>query len=172
MHWHGVWMQFDLFYTADSEEFKGIVSDKLKQVYGVDTKDRGILEVYEGAYNIKRRQYDSHTLLDYLLRSMTSEHALWIVDQDSYYDNLNFVMGLAMFHMACVVSTYRLTSAEMVAKECVHEAGHVLGLEHCKNTCVMRFSSSIEDAEMKPDVPCGKCRDILNRKIIEARPPW
>jgi archaemetzincin len=164
-------MQFDLFYAADSEEFKGIVSDKLKQVYGVSTKDRGAMEVWEGAYNIKRGQYDAQGLLDYLMRNMTSEHALWIVDRDSYYDNLNFVMGLAMFHMAGIVSTYRLTSAEMVAKECVHEVGHVMGLDHCKGTCVMRFSSSIEDAEIKPAILCGECRNILNRKIIDARLP-
>jgi len=164
-------MQFDLFYTSDSEEFKGIVADKLKQVYGVDTKDRGILRIFEGAYNIKRGQYDAQGLLDYVLRNMTSEHAMWIVDSDMYYDNLNFVMGLAMFHLAGVVSTYRLTSPGMVAKECVHEAGHVLGLDHCKESCVMRFSSSIEDAELKPSALCGKCQSLLNRKVIEARPP-
>lgn len=164
-------MQFDLFYTASSEEFKRIVSDKLKAVYGVSVVDRGLLEAYEGAYNIKRRQYDSLILLDYLLRNMTSEHAMWIIDSDMYYENLNFVMGLAMYHLAGIVSTFRLDSAMMVAKECVHEAGHVLGLDHCKGHCVMRFSSSIADAEDKPDVPCRKCRDILNRKIIEARPP-
>jgi archaemetzincin len=165
-------MEFDIFYSANSAEFKDIVTHKLKQVFGVKTKDRNVMEVYEGAYNIRRRQFDARILLDHLLRSMTSVHAIWIVDRDMYYDNLNFVMGLAMFHLAGVVSTYRLTSAAMVAKECVHEAGHVLGLEHCKNDCVMRFSSSIEDAEAKQDVPCDRCRDIFNRKIIEARPPF
>jgi archaemetzincin len=164
-------MKFDLFYTASSDEFKRIVSDKLTEVYGVTVVDRGSLEPYEGAYNIKHRQYDALVLLDYLLRNMTSEHAMWVIDPDMYYDNLNFVMGLAMYHLAGIVSTFRLDSAGMVAKECVHEAGHVLGLDHCRDHCVMRFSSSIEDAVAKPDVPCIKCRDILNRKIIEARPP-
>jgi archaemetzincin len=163
-------MRFDLFYTPDCEEFKEIVAKKLHEVYGVAVVDRGVMDVYEGAYNIKRMQYDAQGLLDYLVRSMMSEHALWIVDQDMYYDNLNFVMGLAMYHLAGVVSTYRLDSQKMVAKECVHEAGHVLGLDHCKNSCVMRFSNSIEDAENKPDMLCERCRDILNRKIVEAGP--
>jgi archaemetzincin len=163
-------MRFDLFYTPDSEEFKQIVAKNLKEVYGVTVVDRGVIDVYEGAYNIKRLQYDAQGLLDYLVRSMTSEHALWIVGEDIYYDSLNFVMGLAMYHLAGVVSTYRLDSPGMVAKECVHEAGHVLGLDHCKNNCVMRFSSSIEDAVKKPNVLCARCRDLLNRKVIEAGP--
>jgi archaemetzincin len=166
----GVWMRFDLFYAPDCEEFKQAVVKKLKDVYGIGIVDRGVMDVFEGAYNIKRLQYDAQGLLDYLARSMMSEHAIWIVDRDIYYDNLNFVMGLAMYQLGGVVSTYRLRSPEMVAKECVHEAGHVLGLDHCKNRCVMRFSNSIEDAEMKPDVLCERCRDLLNRKIIEAGP--
>ncbi len=165
-------MKLDIFYTAGCEEFKGAVAYKLKEVYGATVFDRGIMEVYEGAYNIKRLQYDAQGMLDYLARSMTSEHALWIVDQDIFYDNLNFVMGLAMYHLACLVSTYRLNSTGMVAKECVHETGHVMGLNHCKNKCVMRFSNSIEDAELKPDVLCERCRYLLNRKVIEAGTPF
>jgi len=101
---------------------------------------------------------------------MSSEHAIWVVDGDIYYDHLTFVMGLAMYHLAGVVSTFRLESAEMVAKECAHEAGHVLGLDHCKDDCVMRFSSSIEDALQKPATLCARCRAIFNRKVIEPRP--
>ncbi len=163
-------MRFDLFYTPDCEELKDAVEMKLKEVYGADAVDRGVMDVYEGAYNTKRMQYDAQGLLGYLVRNMTSEHALWVVDRDIYYDNLNFVMGLAMYHLAGIVSTYRLASRAMVAKECVHEAGHVLGLDHCKNRCVMRFSNSIEDAEGKPDVLCEKCQGLLKRKIIEAGP--
>ncbi len=166
----GVWMRFDLFYTANAAEFKHIVARKLSEIYGVSTADRGVLALYEGAYNIRHYQYDAQQLLDYLIRNMSSEHAIWVVDGDMYYDHLTFVMGLAMYHLAGVVSTYRLESAEMVAKECVHEAGHVLGLDHCKGDCVMRFSSSIEDAELKPSALCGRCRAIFNRKVIEPRP--
>jgi archaemetzincin len=163
-------MRFDLFYTPASEEFKQAVANQLNEVYGVSAADRGVMDAFEGAYNIKRFQYDARGLLDYLMRCMTSEHAIWIVEEDIYYDGLNFVMGLAMYHLAGIVSTYRLSSPGMVAKECVHEAGHVLGLDHCKNDCVMRFSSSIEDAEMKPNVLCARCRDLLDRKVIEAGP--
>ncbi len=163
---------FDLFYTADSEEFKDIISKHLKKVYGVETKEAGILAPYEAAYDVRRKQYDAHGLLDYLLRVMRSEYAIWAVDQDMYYDGLNFVMGLAMFHIGAVVSTYRLDSAALVAKEAVHEAGHVLGLQHCNNNCVMKFSSTIEDAKKKPGDICGRCGSLLNRKIIETRPPF
>lgn len=143
----------------------------MKKVYGVETKKAGILSPYEGAYDIRRRQYNAHTLLDHLLRVMRSEHALWAIDQDMYYHDLNFVMGLAMFHLGAVVSTYRLDSAALVAKEAVHEAGHVLGLQHCNNDCVMQFSSTIDAAKKKPGDLCARCGSLLNRKIIETRPP-
>jgi archaemetzincin len=163
---------FDLFYTADTEEFKEIISKNLKTIYGVETRDAGILVPYEGAYDIGRKQYDAQGLLDHLLRVMRSEHVLWAIDRDMYYDGLNFVMGLAMFHIGAVVSTYRLDSAALVAKEAVHEAGHVLGLQHCGNECVMQFSSTIESAKKKPGKLCARCGSRLNRKIIETRPPF
>ena len=163
-------MRFDLFYTSDTEEYKYSVIRSLEKVYGASVIDRGRLDIYKDAFNIRRRQHDAHILLDFLIRNMTSEHALWIVDEDIYYNDYNFVMGLAMYDLAGVVSTYRLYSGAMVAKECVHEAGHVLGLDHCGNRCVMHFSSSIEDAAKKPDDLCIRCRGILNRKIIEPGP--
>ena len=166
----GVWMRFDLFYTADAAEFKHIVAHKLNEVYGISTADRGVLGLYEGAYDIKHGQFDAQILLDHLIRNMSSEHAIWVVDGDIFYDHLTFVMGLAMYHLAGIVSTFRLDSAHMVAKECVHEAGHVLGLDHCREHCVMRFSSSVDDAEAKPAQLCEKCRVIFNRKVIEPRP--
>lgn len=161
-------MEFDLFYTPGSEDFKDTISRRIQEVFpGTNVKDRGILKLYEGAYNIRRRQYDAYVLLDYAIRCMRSEYALWVVDRDIYCENVNFVFGLAMYNIAAVVSTYRLDSAAMVAKEAIHEVGHVLGLKHCKNTCVMQFSNTIEEALKKPDTICSRCRGILDRKIVE-----
>lgn len=163
-------MRFELFYTADAAEFKPIVAEKLGDVFAISTVDGGVLELHKGAYNAWQGQYDALALLDHLIKNMTTGHAIWVVGEDIYYDHLNFVMGLAMYHVAGIVSTYRLDSAGMVAKECVHEVGHVLGLDHCKDDCVMRFSSSIDDAQRKPAALCPRCRAVFNRKVIEPRP--
>lgn len=69
---------------------------------------------------------------------------------------------------SCVVSYFRLGSdalklKDRLAKISVHEIGHNLGLDHCKNKrCVMTDAvekiSTIDNAEMRL---CSKCRDNL-----------
>jgi archaemetzincin len=161
-------MNFDLFYTAGSESFIPGIREKLQRVYGgIKFFDRGRLEIFDNAYVPQRRQFDAYILLDHLIRCMRSEYALWVVDRDIYCENVNFVFGLAMYNIAAVVSIHRLDSPGMVAKEAAHEVGHILGLRHCKNNCLMQFSNTIEEAKKKPDHICDRCRDILNRKVIE-----
>jgi len=164
-------MLVDLFYTAESKQFRDLVARKISRTFGIEVKDRGILPMFERAYNSSRRQFNSYELLDYEVRCIMSDTALWIVDMDMYCENLNFVFGLAMFHVAAVVSTFRLSSPEMVSKEAIHEMGHVMGLQHCMNTCVMRFSKSIEDALQKPELLCERCKKALEHKVIEPELP-
>ena len=54
-----------------------------------------------------------------------------------------------------------------IIKESVHELGHVFGLRHCENRkCVMHFSNSIEDTDIKTHVFCKNCKNILRIKNI------
>jgi archaemetzincin len=160
-------LDVDLFYTTDSAPFMDLVSRRLERTFQVRVKDRGVLDVVESARDRPRRQYDAYVLLDYLVRCMTSETALWVMDRDIFCEGVNFVFGLAMYHIAAVVSIYRLDSPAMVAKEAVHEMGHVMGLQHCKDRCVMRFSNTFDDALEKPEELCVRCRSLLNRKLVE-----
>jgi archaemetzincin len=160
-------MDIDLFYTEGGVPFKDAVAGKLERTFGLEVRDAGRLRIFEDSWSRKRRQYDAYTLLDRLVRCMKSDTALWVVDQDIFCENVNFVFGLAMYHIAAVVSTFRLDTPGMVVKEAVHEVGHILGLPHCRNHCVMRFSNSYEDALQKPDIPCMSCRRKLDRKLVE-----
>ncbi|OPY30395.1 MAG: Archaemetzincin [Methanocella sp. PtaU1.Bin125] len=160
-------MEIDLFYTDGGASFKDAVARRLGRTFGLEARDRGRMRIYEGAWNERRRQYDAYVLLDHLVRCMKSDTAIWLVDPDIFCENVNFVFGLAMYHIAAVVSVFRLDTPGMVVKETIHEAGHILGLPHCRNHCVMRFSNSYEDALLKPDIPCMACRRKLDRKIVE-----
>jgi archaemetzincin len=162
-------MDIDLVYSDGCARFKDSVSRRLGRTFGLEARDAGILPVYENAWNDRRRQYDAYILLDNLVRQMRSKTVLWIVDEDIFCENVNFVFGLAMFHVSAVVSTFRLNTQNMVIKEAVHEVGHVMGLQHCKNRCVMRFSNTYEDALQKPDTLCETCRRTLEHKRIEPR---
>jgi archaemetzincin len=75
-----------------------------------------------------------------------------------------------------VVSTARLSEdaallgrtilGERLAKESVHELGHVLGLLHCGTPgCVMGRSAGVRDVDAKGHALCEACRGLL------AEPP-
>ncbi len=96
--------------------------------------------------------------------------ALGFTEVDMFVPELNFVFGLASSDGACaVVSIQRLREKdeglleERLLKEAVHELGHVLGLEHCDNRkCVMHFSNSLADTDVKGSGFCGKCSSRLS----------
>jgi archaemetzincin len=160
-------MEMDLFYADGSARFKDMVARRLMRTFGLGVRDAGVLPVYRGAWSERRQQFDAYVLLDDLGQRMKSKTALWIVDEDIFCENVNFVFGLAMFHVSAVVSTFRLGTPGMVVKEAVHEAGHVMGLQHCRNRCVMRFSNTYEDALQKPDTLCETCRRLIERRLVE-----
>jgi pyruvate-formate lyase-activating enzyme len=46
-----------------------------------------------------------------------------------------------------------------VLKEAIHELAHVFGLHHCDDWhCVMSFSNSLADADLKGHNFCSRCR--------------
>jgi archaemetzincin len=124
------------------------------------------------AYNPERKQYFSSKLLASLKKSERVERVVGIADVDLYVPRLNFVFGEAdVGSGTAVVSLYRLRQEyyglapdealflERTTKEIVHELGHTFGLGHCPNNkCVMHFSNSLPDTDLKEAHFCSKCR--------------
>lgn len=108
------------------------------------------------------------------LRSkLESDYAIGFVKDDLYVPDLNFVFGLASREGgSAVVSSHRLASPhpglyrDRLTKEVVHELGHVFGLGHCEGLhCVMHFSNSLEDTDIKNSILCPKCESRLRLSI-------
>jgi archaemetzincin len=100
---------------------------------------------------------------------------LAICDFDAYSNGLNFVFGQATFDgRASAIYLARLREEfyglkknnslfqQRIVKEAVHELGHAFGLNHCnKSACVMHFSNSLRDTDIKENNFCDNCRTRL-----------
>lgn len=124
------------------------------------------------AYNADRKQYSSSKLLASLGKSDIQARVVGIADVDLYVPRLNFVFGEAdVLSGTAIVSLLRLRQEyyglapdealllERATKEIVHELGHTFGLGHCPNgKCVMHFSNSLADTDLKGSGFCSDCR--------------
>ena len=129
------------------------------------------------AFNKKRNQYLSTSILKTIVGNKeyaTDEKILGIIDYDLYVPKLNFVFGEAS-RRAAIISLTRLRHQfyglpedqilfrRRVLTEAVHELGHTYGLGHCRNShCVMFFSNSLIDTDMKGPDFCERCKKNLS----------
>jgi len=157
-------MELEIFYSQISEDEVQIIKNALIHTY------KGVVEVFIGgerelppeAYNRQRDQYDAELLLRYLLTKKKRETALWVISKDLCTQGMNFIFGLAHHFRGAVLSIFRLSTKELREKEAVHEVGHVVGLPHCTNKCVMQFSNMLWEAHMKPFSLCEECKRKIN----------
>ena len=103
---------------------------------------------------------------------------LVICDIDAYSGDLNFVFGQA-YRGGKVAAIYlprlrqefyglepdKLVFYERIVKEAIHELGHAFDLFHCNNKiCVMHFSNSLQDTDIKGKSFCSNCKNSLTLK--------
>lgn len=126
------------------------------------------------AYLDSRGQYHSTLMLGRLdqLHQQFSGRILGVTTHDLCIPILTFVFGEAQFPgRAAVVSLHRLRQEyyglpqdeallnERAQREALHELGHTFGLEHCPRwDCVMHFSNSVDDIDIKGGDYCTSCR--------------
>lgn len=136
------------------------------------------------AYNSKRRQYDSSQILKQLLGLDVGEDCkiLGVADVDLCVPIFTFVFGSAQVGgKAALISVSRLHQQFYglpedknlfllrCEKEAAHELGHAFGLVHCPSyECVMHFSNSIEQVDLKSPTFCGSCQMLLPAKVESA----
>ncbi len=138
------------------------------------------ISVPRNTYNARRRQYNSTRILKALeaLKPEQYQFLLGVIDQDLYVPELNFVFGEAdMIAHIAVIGLPRLRQEfygfdpdpglflQRAAKEAIHEVGHLKGLGHCHDPrCVMHFSNSLEETDMKQAKFCSHCRNKLKEE--------
>ncbi len=158
-----------------------ILKHSLMQTFSCPVEVKAQITSLDYAYNDERKQYLAPRLLS-TLRSFSMEpgdRCLGIVDVDLYAAGLNFVFGEAdVSSRVAIISLYRLRQEwyglpqderlfhDRAIKEAVHELGHTYYLSHCPDVnCVMHFSNSLADTDIKGVGFCSKCQ----RKLKEMR---
>ena len=130
------------------------------------------------AYHPGRRQWQATPIFHFARKRLEalgdlSARLLVLTDADIYEPGLSFTGGIAeLGGKLALVSLARLQSGDRpklvtrAVKEGLHETGHTLGLEHCRDrNCVMFLSRSIADSDIKRAAFCPKCRAVAGRAV-------
>jgi len=156
------------------------LSAGIQEIYGYPCRISLPIMIPESMYNAKRRQYDASGIVGEIVEKIPvdGERILGVVDVDLFVPGLNFVFGVATGNTA-VISLTRLRPEyygekknevlfrERALKEAVHELGHTFGISHCPDmNCVMHFSNSLEDTDIKGSDLCGKCSRLRENRQL------
>jgi len=146
--------------------------DRIGRVFGCPTEPGQGLSDLSPACDPQRSQHLSTKLLALLKKPEGDGRVVGVTEADLYVPGLNFVFGEAdPLSRTAIVSLCRLRQEyyglesdealllDRAVKETVHELGHTFGLGHCTdNRCVMHFSNSLADTDLKEAQFCKRCR--------------
>ncbi len=140
------------------------------------------------AYDPSRGQFHSTEILARLAAlagSFPQAKLLGVTSADLFIPVLTFVFGEALVGgPAAVLSTHRLRQSfyglpednalllNRLEKEALHELGHTFGLLHCRAVdCVMHFSNSVDEVDLKSRYFCAACRRLAHPLVPDREPP-
>jgi len=134
--------------------------------FGVPAKIRPMLPMFENGWVPQRAQFNSTMGIGQLAERVPADSLLYVglTDRDLFAKGLNFVFGEGSLRNRC--GLYSLTRLETddptlflrrALKLMSHEAGHILGIEHCTtHRCLMQGSNSLQESDRHPLEPCPR----------------
>lgn len=141
------------------------VIDAVSKILEVDVDVLGSAGLRSG-FNPGRGQWRADSVIRQGIDGSSSSKRMCVglTGVDLYMPSLNFVFGLALrSERLAVVSWHRLRNGEdlfvsRLAKEIIHEVGHLEGLDHCPDkSCVMWFSNTLSETDAKGLGFCPAC---------------
>jgi len=155
-------------------DFIGPLAKRVLEVYETPVKIRTPGFDWHSAFDGRRNQYNSTTMLEALHGDTMCDDCkvVGVIDVDLFVPVLTFVFGEAeLGGRVAIASSFRLHNSfyglpeneelvvERLEKEVNHELGHTFGLVHCENpTCVMHASTAVEEVDLKASDLCRACR--------------
>jgi archaemetzincin len=152
-------------YQQKGLDFFSLIAQSLEDYLNSTSRRADDFDIPYEAYNSLRRQYNPEYIVKEIAKFKGShdDYRLGVIDVDIYTCGLNFIFGLAHpLRRIALISAYRLSGPQLlerIAKEVVHETGHLFGLSHCEDPyCVMYFSNTVADTDNKGKNLCSQCR--------------
>ncbi|MBP2641329.1 MAG: putative Zn-dependent protease [Firmicutes bacterium] len=120
----------------------------------------GPLAIFPEAWDTAAKHYDVRYLIARSPVPERNAYSLWVVTSEIGDVWHSFLFG-AVDGAKAVVSTARLEDIEDIGKEACHEVGHLLGLGHCPENCLMGTSWTVHSVSRKSGDLCRECREKL-----------
>ncbi len=104
---------------------------------------------------------DAAEMLSRLLRMAGAHPTIWVVDVDLFLRDVGTVFGCSAGR--CAIATISGLSRRGGMNVVMHEIGHILGLDHCSERCLMCLARDSNGVENRPFALCDKCYQIAKR---------
>lgn len=165
-------------YGSLAKERLEVVRKGLKEAFGMEISVLEVKPLPQDAWYAPRQRYRAEKLLTDLDAKAPGKCRIIIgltakdisTTKDEHEDWGIFGLG-ELGGRACVVSTFRLGARgademklrDRLRKVAIHEAGHVMGLDHClSDRCVMRDAeSSIATVDEESGKFCDACVKLI-----------
>ena len=146
------------------------ITEKLNDTIGITANIENHEIDIESHYSSERSQYDALKIIQAHHHPEESKFMI-CTSVDLFIPIFTFVFGLAQLNGNIgIISSHRLENqyyglpkdknllGERLAKETIHELGHLFGLRHCSQyKCVMAISNTAEEVDIKDFQYCSNC---------------
>ncbi len=154
--------EYKIYYCEKvPDEVSEHVERMLKDVFDIQFRSVGVRIPRQNAWDVNDKAFNAKTLLNNVLRDGIT-YFLWLIEEPLAVDNKS-VFGYAESSKGAVVSTSKMATRTLAAKEVAFQVGIALGLNACREDCVMTFSDNFETLIKKSSTLCNICRIKFDR---------
>ncbi len=136
----------------------------LKDIFDLSFRIVGVRIPRQDCWNDSKHSFDAKVLLSNMRRDNLSYFTL-LIDKPLIVDQNN-VYGYAESLKGSIVTTSKLATKTLIAKEVAFHVGRVLGLKRCSENCIMRETENFEMLIHKPSLLCKTCQIRYQRLKI------
>jgi len=139
-----------------TDEISDHVERHLDDIFDIQFRSVGIRLPSRTAWDSANNAYDAQVLIRNL-DSDSLNFCMWLITSPIVVDGKS-VYGYAEPLKGAIISTIKMATRTLIAKEVAHFVGIVLGLSKCTNNCVMAETESFEKLVQKSSVLCNSCK--------------